>query len=47
MHGADDLACVALTDDWAHRHIELVARDFDALPLTTRLLVPTLSPAPS
>ena len=43
MHGADDLTCVALTDDWAHRHIDLVARDFDALPLATRLLVAHLT----
>ncbi len=43
MHGVGDLASVPLTDDWAHRDIELVARDFDALPLTTRLLVAHLA----
>ena len=43
MHGVDDLTCIALTDEWAHRHIDLVARDFDALPLTTRLLVAHLT----
>ena len=43
MHGVGDLACVALTDDWALRQIELVARDFDALPLSTRLLVAHLT----
>jgi DNA-binding transcriptional LysR family regulator len=33
-----DLQAVTLTDDWAARDIQLVARDFDALPVTARLL---------
>lgn len=33
-----ELQAVALTDDWAARDIQLVARDFDALPVTARLL---------
>jgi DNA-binding transcriptional LysR family regulator len=39
MRGVGELACVRLTDDWALREINLVARDFDALPLTARMLV--------
>ena len=39
MHGVGDLACVPLTDAWAERQIELVARDFSSLPVTARLLV--------
>ncbi len=40
MHGVgDELTCVALTDDWATRQIDLVARDFSTLPVTARLLV--------
>jgi len=39
MHGVGDLECVTLTDGWAHRRIELVARDFSTLPVTGRLLV--------
>ncbi len=39
MHGVGDLASVALTDPWAVRQIELVARDFSSLPVTARLLV--------
>lgn len=39
MHGVGELTCVALTDDWATRQIDLVARDFSTLPVTTRLLV--------
>jgi hypothetical protein len=34
-----ELESVALTDPWALREIDLVARDFDTLPLTARLLV--------
>jgi DNA-binding transcriptional LysR family regulator len=37
--GAGDLKCVRLRDEWAVREINLVARDFDALPLTARMLV--------
>jgi DNA-binding transcriptional LysR family regulator len=39
MHGVGDLACVRLTDAWAARHIDLIARDFSTLPVTARLLV--------
>ena len=39
MYGAGELAAVALTDTWATRRIELVARDFSTLPRTARLLV--------
>jgi DNA-binding transcriptional LysR family regulator len=38
-HGAGELKCVRLTDAWAARAIELVARDFSTLPVTARLLV--------
>ncbi|MES2975063.1 MAG: LysR family transcriptional regulator [Pseudomonadota bacterium] len=50
MHGVGDLECVPLTDAWAHRRIQLVARDFSTLPVTARLLVDHLAagatPAP-
>jgi DNA-binding transcriptional LysR family regulator len=39
MQSAGDLKCVRLRDEWAVREINLVARDFDALPLTARMLV--------
>lgn len=39
VRGAGDLECRRLRDDWAVREINLVARDFDALPLTARMLV--------
>jgi hypothetical protein len=39
MHGVGDLGCVLLTDAWATRSIDLVARDFSTLPVTGRLLV--------
>lgn len=39
MHGVGDLESVELTDAWATRQIELVARDFSTLPVTARLLV--------
>ena len=39
MHNAGELAAVPLTDPWAHRRIELVARDFSTLPRSARLLV--------
>lgn len=39
MHGVGELTCVALTDDWATRQIDLAARDFSTLPVTARLLV--------
>ena len=44
MHGVGALTAVPLTDDWSHRHIDLVARDFSTLPVTARLLVDHLSP---
>jgi DNA-binding transcriptional LysR family regulator len=43
MHGVGDLACVPLDDGWAHRQIDLVARDFTSLPVSARLLVSHLS----
>lgn len=39
MRGVGDLACVRLADAWAVREINLLARDFAALPLTARMLV--------
>jgi DNA-binding transcriptional LysR family regulator len=39
MQAGGALHCVRLRDAWAVREINLVARDFDALPLTARLLV--------
>ncbi len=45
MHGVGDLTCVALTDAWAFRHIDLVARDFATLPASARLLVDHLMQA--
>jgi DNA-binding transcriptional LysR family regulator len=39
MHSTGELVGVPLTDPWAHRHIELVARDFSTLPRSARLLV--------
>lgn len=43
MHSAVALTAVPLTDAWATRHIELVARDFSTLPRTARLLVDHLT----
>jgi DNA-binding transcriptional LysR family regulator len=43
MHGVGDLECVRLTDSWAIRSLELVARDFSTLPVTARLLVDHLA----
>ena len=43
MHGVGELESVALTNAWAERRIELVARDFSSLPVTARLLVDHLS----
>ena len=45
MHGVGNLRAVQLTDEWAHRELCVVARDFEALPVTTRLLVDHLCPA--
>lgn len=39
MHGVGRLRAVQLTDDWARRELCVVARDFESLPVTTRLLV--------
>ncbi|HVL43519.1 MAG TPA: LysR substrate-binding domain-containing protein, partial [Acidovorax sp.] len=44
MRGVGNLQAIALTDAWAHRELRVVARDFDALPVTARLLVEHLSP---
>jgi DNA-binding transcriptional LysR family regulator len=46
MHGVGNLACIPLADDWAHRRINLVARDFSSLPVSARLLVEHLEPPP-
>lgn len=50
MHGVGHLKSVTLTDAWAQRTLSLVARDFEALPVTSRLLVEHLGkgwePAP-
>lgn len=43
MRGVGDLQVVALTDHWATRRIDLVARDFSSLPVSARLLVDHLS----
>ena len=43
MHSAGALTAVALTDAWATRHIQLVARDFSTLPRSARLLVDHLT----
>ena len=49
MQGVGQLQAVALKDDWAHRELRIVARDFQALPMTARLLADHLrasSPPP-
>ena len=43
MHGVGKLESIALTDAWATRQIELVARDFSTLPVTAQLLVQHLA----
>lgn len=43
MHGVGRLAAVPLQDAWARRELRLVARDFDALPVTARLLAEHLA----
>jgi DNA-binding transcriptional LysR family regulator len=43
MHGVGELECVRLTDPWAQRQIDLVARDFSTLPVTSRLLAQHLA----
>ncbi|MBS0607874.1 MAG: LysR family transcriptional regulator [Proteobacteria bacterium] len=44
MQGLGRLAAVRLDEPWARRELRLVARDFDALPVTARLLVEHLAP---
>ena len=44
MQGLGRLAAVRLDEPWAERELRLVARDFDALPVTARLLVEHLAP---
>jgi DNA-binding transcriptional LysR family regulator len=44
MQGVGRLAAVPLDEPWALRALRLVARDFDALPVTARLLVEHLTP---
>ncbi len=39
MQGVGHLQAVSLTDAWARRELRIVARDFQALPVTARLLV--------
>ena len=43
MNGVGELASIELLDDWALRHIHLVASDFSTLPVTARLLVEHLT----
>ena len=43
MRGVGDLQVIELTDEWATRRIDLVARDFSSLPVSARLLVDHLS----
>lgn len=45
LHSVGQLQAIPLTDAWAQRELRLVARDFDALPVTARLLVEHLTPA--
>ena len=45
MHGVGELEGVQLSDDWAQRRIDLVARDFSTLPVTGRLLAAHLAAA--
>ena len=47
MRGVGQLAAVPLDEPWARRALRLVARDFEALPVTARLLVEHLAPAPA
>ena len=44
MRGVGQLKAVPLTDPWARRELRVVARDFEALPITARLLVEHLAP---
>ena len=51
MQGVGHLRAIGLQDDWARRALRIVARDFDTLPVTARLLVDHLThssePTPS
>ena len=51
MQGVGHLCAIGLQDDWARRTLRIVARDFDTLPVTARLLVDHLThssePTPS
>lgn len=51
MQGVGHLRAIGLQDDWARRTLRIVARDFDTLPVTARLLVDHLThssePTPS
>ena len=48
MHGVGRLQAVPLQYAWAQRELRLVARDFDALPVTARLLAEHLAtPTPT
>ena len=47
MRGVGNLQVIDLTDTWATRHIDLVARDFSSLPVSARLLVEHLSTQPA
>ncbi|GKT01414.1 LysR family transcriptional regulator [Acidovorax sp. SUPP3434] len=44
MRGVGRLQSVALDEPWSQRELRLVARDFDTLPVTARLLVEHLVP---
>ncbi|GKT13706.1 LysR family transcriptional regulator [Acidovorax sp. SUPP2522] len=44
MRGVGQLQSVALDEPWGQRELRLVARDFDTLPVTARLLVEHLVP---
>lgn len=46
MQGVGRLRAVPLTDEWAWRELRIVARDFQALPTTARLLVDHLRASP-
>ena len=43
MQGVGHLRAIGLQDDWARRALRIVARDFDTLPVTARLLVDHLT----
>lgn len=47
MNPTGALCGIELSDAWAHRRIDLVARDFSSLPVAARLLVEHLGNAPT